>query len=235
LIANLLIDADSEILPLLETRDLIKKHGLLIITSDRGLAGSFNSNIIKKAEEEIDKLGKENVILLCIGKKCYEYFKNRNYEIDYSYAETWNELNYNQAITIGDGLVSSYLNNTFDSLSIVFNYFKNVGSQEVLYNQLLPITFDKTEATQFNDIIYEPSKSQIIKSLIPRFFTTQVWQCLLESFASEQAARMLAMDNATENAKEMIGDLKLKFNKARQTAITTEMLEIVGGAEALSN
>ena len=235
LIGNLLIDADASILPLLETRDDIQKHALLIITSDRGLAGSFNSNIIKKAEEEIDKVGKNNVVLICIGKKCYEYFNSRNYQIDYSYSETWNDLNYNQATRIGKGLVSSYLENKFDSLSVIYNYFKNTASQEVVYNQLLPITFENNNEIKLNEIIYEPSKKELIQSLVPKFFNTEIWQCLLESFASEQAARMLAMDNATENAKDMISDLKLQFNKARQTAITTEMLEIVGGAEALSN
>jgi len=235
LIGNLLIDADTSILPLLETRGDIQKHALLIITSDRGLAGSFNSNIIKKAEEEIAKVGKNNAVLICIGKKCYEYFNSRNYQIDYSYSETWNDLNYNQAIKIGNGLVSSYLENKFDSLSVIYNYFKNTASQEVLYNQLLPITFENNDEIKLNDIIYEPSKKELIQSLVPKFFNTEIWQCLLESFASEQAARMLAMDNATENAKDMISDLKLQFNKARQTAITTEMLEIVGGAEALSN
>ena len=235
LIGNLLIDADTSILPLLETRGDIQKHALLIITSDRGLAGSFNSNIIKKAEEEIAKVGKNNAVLICIGKKCYEYFNSRNYQIDYSYSETWNDLNYNQAIKIGNGLVSSYLKNKFDSLSVIYNYFKNTASQEVLYNQLLPITFENNDEIKLNDIIYEPSKKELIQSLVPKFFNTEIWQCLLESFASEQAARMLAMDNATENAKDMISDLKLQFNKARQTAITTEMLEIVGGAEALSN
>ena len=235
LIGNLLIDVDASILPLLETRDDIQKHALLIITSDRGLAGSFNSNIIKKAEEEIAKVGKNNAVLICIGKKCYEYFNSRNYQIDYSYSETWNDLNYNQAIKIGSGLVSSYLKNKFDSLSVIYNYFKNTASQEVLYNQLLPIAFENNDEIKLNDIIYEPSKKELIQSLVPKFFNTEIWQCLLESFASEQAARMLAMDNATENAKDMISDLKLQFNKARQTAITTEMLEIVGGAEALSN
>jgi len=235
LIGNLLKDADASILPLLETRDDIQKHALLIITSDRGLAGSFNSNIIKKAEEEIAKVGKNNAVLICIGKKCYEYFNSRNHQIDYSYSETWNDLNYNQAIKIGNGLVSSYLENKFDSLSVIYNYFKNTASQEVLYNQLLPITFENNDEIKLNDIIYEPSKKELIQSLVPKFFNTEIWQCLLESFASEQAARMLAMDNATENAKDMISDLKLQFNKARQTAITTEMLEIVGGAEALSN
>ena len=235
LISDLLMDVDETMLPLLEKRDKINKNALLIITSDRGLAGSFNSNIIKRAEQEINRLGKENTILICIGKKCYEYFSSRNYNVDYSYSETWNDLNYNQAIKIGSNLVTSFLNKEFDALSVIYNYFKNAASQEVLYNQLLPIAFNSTESKPFQDIIYEPSKPKIIQSLVPKYFNTQIWQCLLESFASEQAARMLAMDNATENAKEMISDLKLQFNKARQTAITTEMLEIVGGAEALSN
>ena len=235
LISYLLIDADTNLLPMLKKRSQIKKHALLIITSDRGLAGSFNSNIIKKVEEEIPKLGKDNVLLICIGKKCYEYFSNRNYNVDYSFAETWNDLNYNQAIQIGQNLISSYLNKEFDSLKVVYNYFKSAASQEIIYNQILPIEFNKITENQSSEVIYEPSKKEIIKTLVPKIFNTQIWQYLLESFASEQAARMLAMDNATENAKDMISDLKLQFNKARQTAITTEMLEIVGGAEALSN
>ena len=235
LISNLLLDADPTILPLLNKRKHINKHALLVITSDRGLAGSFNSNIIKKVEEEVVKKGKGNVFLICIGKKCYEYFTNRNYKVDYSYAKTWDNLNYNQAIDIGRNLVKSYLNKEFDSLDIVYNFFKSAATQEVIYNQFLPIRLDNNTEKSSKDIIYEPSKIDIIKTLVPKFFNTQIWQCLLESFASEQAARMLAMDNATENAKDMISDLKLQFNKARQTAITTEMLEIVGGAEALSN
>ncbi len=235
LVSDLLAGMDDTMLPLLEKRDHIKKHALLIITSDRGLAGSFNSNIIKKAEDEIDKIGKDNTILICIGKKCYEYFSSRKYHVDYSYSEIWNDLNYNQAIKIGSNMITAFLNKEFDALSVIYNYFKNAGSQEVLYNQLLPIALNSTENQSSQDMIYEPSKQKIIQSLVPKYFNTQIWQCLLESFASEQAARMLAMDNATENAKEMISDLRLQFNKARQTAITTEMLEIVGGAEALSN
>ena len=235
LISNLLLDVDPNILPLLNKRGDINKHALLVITSDRGLAGSFNSNIIKKVEEEVVKKGKENVLLICIGKKCYEYFTNRNYKVDYSYAKTWDNLNYNQAIEIGRNLVKSYLNKEFDTLDIIYNFFKSAATQEVVYKQFLPIHIDDNTESSIKDIIYEPSKIDIIKTLVPKFFNTQIWQCLLESFASEQAARMLAMDNATENAKDMISDLKLQFNKARQTAITTEMLEIVGGAEALSN
>ena len=235
LISHLLSDTHSNILPLLEQKNQITKYALLIITSDRGLAGSFNSKIIKKAEKEINKLGKDNVLLICIGKKCYEYFNKKNYNVDYSFSETWNDLNYNQAINIGSNLVSLYLDKKFDSLKVIYNYFKSRASQEVTYNQLLPISFEKNNDNQMNDIIYEPSKIEIIQTLVPKFFNTQIWQFLLESFAGEQAARMVAMTNATDNAQKKISELQLEFNKARQTAITTEMLEIVGGAEALEN
>ena len=151
------------------------------------------------------------------------------------YKDFWMTLNFNQAIKIGNNIITSYTEKKVNSIQIIYNYFKNVGSQELIYEQLLPLDFEKNEQKKNCDIIYEPSKVEIVKSLVPKYFNTQIWQYLLESFASEQAARMLAMENATENAKDMINDLNLEFNKARQTAITTEMLEIVGGAEALSN
>ena len=144
-------------------------------------------------------------------------------------------LDYHQAINIGNDIISSYVNKKIDSVEVIYNYFKNVGSQKLIHEKLLPLDFENTENTENTEIIFEPSKVEIVKSLVQKYFNTQIWQYLLESFASEQAARMLAMENATENAKDMINDLNLEFNKARQTAITTEMLEIVGGAEALSN
>ncbi len=138
-------------------------------------------------------------------------------------------------MNIGKDISSAFINKDVDEVNVIFNYFKNVGTQEVIYNTLLPLKFDNTEDKISSDVIFEPSKIEIVKSVVPKYLNTQVWKYLLESFASEQAARMMAMENATENAKEMINDLNLEFNKARQTAITTEMLEIVGGAEALSN
>ena len=138
-------------------------------------------------------------------------------------------------MNIGKDISSAFINKDVDEVNVIFNYFKNVGTQEVIYNTLLPLNFDNTEDKISSDVIFEPSKIEIVKSVVPKYLNTQVWKYLLESFASEQAARMMAMENATENAKEMINDLNLEFNKARQTAITTEMLEIVGGAEALSN
>ena len=236
LISNLIDDVDNSLLPLLNKPKNIKKHGLIIITADRGLAGSFNSNIIKKAENIIDEIGHENCLLFCVGKKGYEYFSKRQFNVVEYYEDLWTALNYNKAINLGQNIIEYFSNHKVDRVDVIYNYFKNAGSQEVLKSQILPIEFKKKEDDlQLTDIIYEPSKIELVKSLVPKYFNTQIWQFLLESFASEQAARMLAMENATENAKEMISELNLEFNKARQTAITTEMLEIVGGAEALSN
>ncbi len=235
LISNLMNDVDSSLLPLLNKPTKTTKYGFVIITADRGLAGSFNSNVIKNAEHAINLVGKENAILFCIGKKGFEYFSKRNFNVEKYYEDLWLDLNYGQAIKVGQDIISHFLNSKVDNVKVIYNYFKNAGSQEVLTNQILPIEFEENEEKTITDIIYEPSKIDIIKSLVPKYFNTEIWQFLLESFASEQAARMLAMENATENAKEMISELNLEFNKARQTAITTEMLEIVGGAEALSN
>ena len=236
LISNLMDDVDSSLLPLLNKPTTTTKYGFIVVTADRGLAGSFNSNIIKKTEHAINLVGKENAILFCIGKKGFEYFSKRDFNVEKYYEDLWVDLNYSQAIKIGQNIIKHFLNNKVTQVQVIYNYFKNVGSQKVLTNQILPIEFGKEEKQAvITNIIYEPSKIDIIKSLVPKYFNTQIWQFLLESFASEQAARMLSMENATENAKEMISELNLEFNKARQTAITTEMLEIVGGAEALSN
>ena len=235
LIAHLLDDVDRSVLDLLQKPSKINNYGFVIVTADRGLAGSFNTNIIKKAELEINLIGKENAKLFCIGKKGYEYFNKRDYNVVKDYKDFWTNLNYGNAISIGSYLVQSFLNHDVDNLKVIYNYFKNTASQEVIVDCLLPLEFEKNNNELTAEIIYEPSKLEIVQSLVPKFLNTQIWKYLLESFASEQAARMLAMENATDNAKDMINDLNLEFNKARQTAITTEMLEIVGGAEALSN
>ena len=235
LIAHLLDDIDRSVLDLLQKPSTINNYGFVIVTADRGLAGSFNTNIIKKAELEINLIGKENAKLFCIGKKGYEYFHKRDYNVVKDYKDFWTNLNYGNAISIGLDLIQSFLNHDVDNLKVIYNYFKNTASQEVIVDYLLPLEFEKNNNELTTEIIYEPTKIEIVQSLVPKFLNTQIWKYLLESFASEQAARMLAMENATDNAKDMINDLNLEFNKARQTAITTEMLEIVGGAEALSN
>ena len=233
IIQSLLPDVDRNMLDLLDVRD-VKRLAFVVVTSDRGLAGSFNTTIIKKAEQEISVIGKDECELYCIGRKGRDHFKKRDYQIVEDYIEFWNDLNYSDAIEIGQGVIQRFLSKEVDEIRVVYNYFQSVGSQKTIVETLLPLTFSKTDSDQPADRIYEPSKEEIITSLVPRHLNIQMWKYLLESYASEQAARMVAMDNATENSGEMIRDLQLQFNKARQASITTEMLEIVGGAEALN-
>ena len=233
IIQSLLPDVDRNMLDLLDVRD-VKRLAFVVVTSDRGLAGSFNTTIIKKAEQEISVIGKDKCELYCIGRKGRDHFKKRDYQIVEDYIEFWNDLNYSDAIEIGQGVIQRFLSKEVDEIRVVYNYFQSVGSQKTIVETLLPLTFSKTDSDQPADRIYEPSKEEIVTSLVPRHLNIQMWKYLLESYASEQAARMVAMDNATENSGEMIRDLQLQFNKARQASITTEMLEIVGGAEALN-
>ena len=231
IIHNLLPDVDRGLLPLLNVRE-VKRVAYVVVTSDKGLAGSFNSSVLRKSQNEIDELGKENVDVFCIGKKAGDHFKSRRYTIIESHVDFWGDLNFNHAIKIGNGIVSHFLNENVDEIFVVYNEFVNVASQMVLTEQLLPLEYEADDKTVI-DRLYEPSKDEIVKSLVPRYLNVQMWKYLLESYASEQAARMVAMENATTNSEDMIKDLTLEFNKARQATITTEMLEIVSGAEAL--
>jgi len=231
-IQTIIPDVDRSLLPLLGIRE-IKRIAYVVVTSDRGLAGSFNTSIIKKAEKEILSFGKENVDLFCIGKKGRDYFKHRDYTIIEEHIDFWNELDFNHSIKIGNGIISHYVNENVDEIHVVYNEFKNVAVQDIVSEKLLPLTFEGKESVS-TEKLFEPSKEDIVLSLIPRHLNIQMWKYLLESYASEQAARMVAMENATENAGEVIGDLKLQYNNARQAAITKEILEIVSGAEALA-
>ena len=230
-INHILPDVDRNMLDLLEVRE-IKRKAYVIVSADRGLAGAFNTNITKIAQNEIDLFVKENVDLFCIGKKSRDYFKRRNYNIIESHTEFWNELNYDNAMMIGRSVVDHFTSGKVDEIHVVYNYFVNLVQQEVKSEVMLPLIYDEENGI-VKDKLYEPSKEKLVSSLVPRHLNIQIWKYLLESYASEQAARMFAMDNATTNAGDMIKNLTLEFNKARQAAITTEMLEIVSGAEAL--
>ena len=231
IIQHLLPSVERSMLPLLEVRD-VKRIAYVVVTSDRGLAGSFNSSILRKAHNDIDELGKENVDIFCIGKKANDYFKSRQYNIVDSFSDFWNDLDFNQSKKIGSTIINHFLNLSVDEIRVVYNEFVNVATQATVTEKLLPIEL-KDEELSDTDFLYEPSKKKIVKSLIPRYLNAQVWKYLLESYASEQAARLVDMENATTNSEDMIKNLTLEFNKARQAAITTEMLEIVSGAEAL--
>ena len=233
---NMLIpEIDRSLMPELNVRE-VKKTLFVVVTADRGMAGAFNTNVLREAHKVIDKAGQENSEIICIGKKSVGYFKNRNYPIAVEYVDFWNDLEYSHAMKIGDEIISRYINGAVDQVQVIYNRFVNVARQEIKNETFLPMSYDpEARDSDYNpERLFEPSKEAVVKTIIPRYLNTQIWQLLLESNASEQAARMLAMENATSNANDMIKDLKLQFNKARQTAITTEMLEIVSGAEALS-
>jgi len=231
-IQHLLPDIDRDALPLLDVRD-VKRKAYVVVSADRGLAGAFNTNLLKVAQKEIDSFGKEKVDLFCIGKKARDHFKRREYNIINSHVDFWADMKFNSAITIGRSIIDHFTTGKVDEIHVVYNYFINVGQQEVKSEVLLPLIYEEKNGVT-HDRLYEPSKKELVSSLIPRHLNVQMWKYLLESYASEQAARMLSMENATTNAQDMIKDLTLEFNKARQAAITTEMLEIVSGAEALA-
>ena len=235
LLNDLMADCNSNDYDLMNKRD-VNKTLYVVITSDRGMAGAFNTNILKKAQSDIDLDSKENSIIIPIGKKSRDYFKNRNFNIFSEHIEFWGDLNFNHAIKIGDEIVNLFLSQKVDKVKIYYNEFKNLATQVIKNVDFLPLENIDTETKILaTDRLYEPSKEQILKELIPKHINVQVWQYLLESYASEQAARMLAMENATDNAGEMIRELGLQYNKARQSAITTEIIEIVSGANALSS
>lgn len=235
LLNDLMADCNSNDYDLMNKRD-VNKTLYVVITSDRGMAGAFNTNILKKAQSDIDLDSKENSIIIPIGKKSRDYFKNRNFNIFSEHIEFWGDLNFNHAIKIGDEIVNLFLSQKVDKVKIYYNEFKNLATQVIKNVDFLPLENIDTETkTLATDRLYEPSKEQILNELIPKHINVQVWQYLLESYASEQAARMLAMENATDNAGEMIRELGLQYNKARQSAITTEIIEIVSGANALSS
>jgi|TARA_B100000929_G_scaffold110208_1_gene87347 F-type H+-transporting ATPase subunit gamma len=231
-ITSLLPDVDRSLLSLLDVRE-VKREALVVVTSDRGLAGAFNANIIRRAEEEISETGQENVDLICIGRKGRDHFRVRGYEIIRDFTDFWSDLSFKHAVDFGGEIVSHFTDREVDRVRVLYSWFRNVATQEIRVEDLLPLTYEENSVKAV-DRLYEPSKEGIVHSLIPRHLNVQMWKYLLESFAGEQASRMVAMDNATENAQEMIKNLTLDFNKARQAAITKEMLEIVGGAEALA-
>ena len=235
MLESLIPEIDRSLMPELNVRP-VERTMFMVITADRGMAGAFNHNVLREAHQGIDAVGKENADIYCIGKKACGYFKNRNYPIALEVKEFWNALSYEHAMKFGSEIVSRYVKGQVDQVQVIYNRFVNVAHQEIRSETFLPMSYgpEKKDASYRPERLFEPSKEAVVKSIIPRYLNTQIWQFLLESYASEQAARMVAMENATSNAQDMIKDLTLQFNKARQTAITTEMLEIVSGAEALS-
>ena len=215
---------------------------LIAISSNRGLAGGFNANVIKKTWNLIKEDYKgHNVSVMTIGKKANDAFKRTDHSIHgtdlpHNLNEVFDNLTYDTVAPIAEKVMESFAGRQFDKVVLVYNQFKNAAVQVVQAEQFLPIAATAAQGggSSSTDYIFEPSKEFIVSDLIPRSLKTQFYKALLDSHASEHGARMTAMHKATDNAKEMLRNLKISYNKARQTAITTEILEIVAGAEALN-
>ncbi|MEP1150169.1 MAG: ATP synthase F1 subunit gamma [Balneola sp.] len=240
-----LADSGSIESPLVEKSE--KKENLLfiIIGSDRGLCGGFNNNLFKEVEKTLSKdfseqLEAETISLITVGKKATAHFKKRKYNVVESFPGFFDSIEYDPTSAIMESATADFVANTYDEVYIAFNEFRTVIAQNRKIDKVLPIdpsSFNlQTEGDSKSsiDYIYEPDSKAILDKLLPLHLNTQLWKAVLESNASEQGARMTAMDSATENAKELERDLKLKYNQARQSAITTEISEIVSGAQALS-
>lgn len=232
-IASLAAHAETAAHPLLEVRE---PGNVLVVTvtSDRGLCGSFNLNISRRTQKVLEEFAGHGVQLITLGRKGNDFFKKRGVAIFQHYPGVFHELEFAQAAAVGEALTDQYIGHGFDRVYLVYNEFKNPVQQTIVCEQLLPVE-PRAELTAWRtvDYIYEPDRMGVLDRLLPMHVNMQVWRAMLESYAAEQGARMTAMDNATENALELVGDLTLQFNKARQAAITKELLEIVGGAEGL--
>lgn len=229
--------------PLITGRE-VKKVTLVVVTSDRGLCGSFNSNLLRFSEEFIKTELKEfyesnNLDIICIGKKGNDYFTRRKYPVKEGYVNFFASMNFEKAIEIIGKLTQDFIIGKTDKVIFIYNEFKSVISQVIKTTQILPILVERKEEIRTEklkpiiEFIYEPDREKILNTLLPKYLEVQFWRILLESNAAEQGARMTAMDNATENAKELLKVLSLSYNKARQAAITKELLEIVAGADAM--
>ncbi len=219
----------------------IEKVLLIVVTSDRGLCGAFNANVAKAAmlianEKYPSQLAKGNVSVMPIGKKGGEVLARRGYTLDSNFVDTFQGLNFSKVKTAAENVMEGFVAGDFDEVQIMFNESLNVATQVIRTEQFLPISNKiETKATAKVDYAFEPSEDEIIQELLPKALKIQFYKAVLESNSSEHGARMTAMDKATENAGDLLKALKLEYNRSRQAAITTEILEIVGGAEALKN
>ena len=238
-LSNIVSDSEGELGMNLATERPAEKILLIVITSDRGLAGAYNANIIKLAKQTIkekytSQAAKGNVHIWSIGKKGYEHFAKNNYKADATYKDIFLNLNFEAVQTAAQVAVKAFENKEFDVIELVYSEFKNAATQRFVVERFLPIPkVQKKEGAKKSDFIFEPAKERLIAELMPKILNTQLFKAVLDANASEHGARMTAMDKATENANELLKTLKISYNRARQAAITTELTEIVSGAAAL--
>ncbi|MBN2331829.1 MAG: ATP synthase F1 subunit gamma [Deltaproteobacteria bacterium] len=233
-LASLALRTEAGKHPLLQRREE-KNVELIVMTSDRGLCGGYNNNVIKASDQFLrEKQGDyEKVILSVVGKKVRDYYRRRNWEFSSEFLNPGN-VTFSYAEEIANEVIDRYVEKTTDAVYVVYTEFKSAMSQNVIVQRLLPV---EPQALGEDEVaveyIYEPSEDELLADILPRYVYTQLFRMLLESIASEHGSRMTAMDSATNNAVEMVAKLTLLYNRARQAAITTELMEIVSGAEAL--
>ena len=226
---------EGDLHPLLEKREA-KKLLLVVVTSDRGLCGGFNSNLCKAGERYLkEQQGAfEQISVLTVGRKGYEFLKNRH-TIYKNFSNIISKPNYQAAALLAQDVIEGYLAGEYDQVVMLYNAFRTVMSQDITFQQLLPIVPDDQGAADEAGVeyIYEPSVNDLLAEILPKNIEVQIFKAMLESVAGEHGARMTAMDSASKNASEMIGKLTLQYNRARQAAITTELMEIISGSESI--
>ncbi|MCG8327523.1 MAG: ATP synthase F1 subunit gamma [Chitinophagales bacterium] len=244
MLSNILSNLEGDAQTSLGEEREIKRACLVVVTSNRGLCGAFNTNVSKSALEAMetkfaDVKAQGNLDVLCIGKKGYEYLRRRVSGVNFNtdYMDLFNDLSFDNVAKVPRMLIKAFEEGRYDAVSVAYGKFKNAGTQYTITDQFLPvpkIEKDENDNT-VADYIFEPDQTSLLEYLVPTILQTQFQKYLLDTHASEHGARMTAMDKASENANELLRDLKIMYNKARQEAITNEILEIVGGAAALEN
>lgn len=239
MLSNIVSNAEGDAnIKLAEQRE-INKVLVIVITSDRGLCGAYNSNIIKLAKATIaekysNQYKKGNVVIWNIGKKGWESLSKAGYKTDATHKDIYLNLSFENVQNAAQAAMKAYENAEFDAIEIVYSQFKNAATQGFIVERFLPIPkIENKSTTKKSDFIFEPNKEQLIEELMPKILNTQLYKAVLDGNASEHGARMTAMDKASENANELLKSLKISYNRARQAAITTELTEIVSGAAAL--
>lgn len=235
-LGSLAMRAKRDVHPLLAERKSVGKVGLVVVTADRGLCAGFNGNILRRATLYLGEHRDEEVVLFSVGRKARDFFRHRAVPVADEQINFFDRLEYRHSHEIVEKVIEWFIKGKVDRVDLIYNEFKSVIRQDVVVRQLLPILPSESGPDESRtDYLYEPSEGAVFDRLLPRHLTIQVWRMLLESSAAEQGARMTAMESATDNADEMIETLTLSYNKARQGAITTELLDIAGGAEALQS
>jgi F-type H+-transporting ATPase subunit gamma len=239
MLSNIVSNTEVEGGNTLATERPVEKVLLIVITSDRGLAGAYNANIIKLAKQTIREkynaqFGRGNVTIWNIGKKGYEHFQKNNYKVSDAHKDIFLNLTFENVQKASQAAVQAFRNREFDAVEIIYSEFKNAATQRYVAEQFLPIAKAQNQGSATKaDFIFDPGKEELIAELMPKILNTQLYKAVLDANASEHGARMTAMDKASENANELLRNLKITYNRARQAAITTEMTEIVSGAAAL--